>query len=366
MSYCGGCGTKLETNQKFCPKCGKPIEYNQQQAKVNIVNSTTANINVKNYKGKWSTGKLVIAIISMVLFFVISLQSCAAGVSNALKNNDATSGSSGFLCGLLILIGGIVTVSTRNSKEKAGSIVAIILYWLAAIATLDTGDTYPDLPIWGSVAFAFGLVNLGSAILENPKYKEPKKEKGILIAVVAVSIVVFLFGVASGTSEIDESKVKKDTKKQVTDFEKVDNVSEEKSDATINEESKTSYGLGDTFIFDELEITVGSTVSFGKITNKYSDYKGKTVIKIPVTIKNLKDETHQLNYFYCKTFGSKGIELERIGHYFDDSIEDAKQLRSGASYNKNFYLLYDGDGTYAIEFDKWSKNKITLEFEIKK
>ena len=28
-------------------------------------------------------------------------------------------------------------------------------------------------------------------------------------------------------------------------------------------------------------------------------------------------------------------------------------------------MIYDGDGTYAIEFDDWSE-KITVEFEVKK
>ena len=89
------------------------------------------------------------------------------------------------------------------------------------------------------------------------------------------------------------------------------------------------------------------------------------MVKIPVTIKNLKDETHSLNMFYYKTFGSKGTQLDTLGYYFDNSVDEAGDLRSGASYTKYFYLLYDGNGTYAIEFDNWAK-KITVEFEIKK
>ena len=34
-------------------------------------------------KGKWALARMIIGILSMVLFLLISLQSCAAGASNA-------------------------------------------------------------------------------------------------------------------------------------------------------------------------------------------------------------------------------------------------------------------------------------------
>ena len=82
-------------------------------------------------------------------------------------------------------------------------------------------------------------------------------------------------------------------------------------------------------------------------------------------MKNNKDENHNLNMFYYKTFGSQGTELDDISAYFDDEVGWAGELRPGASYTKAFYLLYDGDGTYAIEFNDWF-NTVTVEFEVKK
>lgn len=125
------------------------------------------------------------------------------------------------------------------------------------------------------------------------------------------------------------------------------------------------YSFGDSFKFDNLEITFGDKASFSKIKNQFSEYNGQSVVKIPVTIKNLKKETHHLNMFYYTLYGSTGVESDSVGYYFDDSISDAGDLRNGASYTKYFYILYDGDGTYAIEFDNYSQ-EITVEFEIKK
>ena len=69
--------------------------------------------------------------------------------------------------------------------------------------------------------------------------------------------------------------------------------------------------------------------------------------------------------FYYKAFGSQGTQIDTFGYYFDNSIDEAGELRSNASYTKYIYLLYDGNGTYAIEFDNW-KDKITVEFEVNK
>lgn len=62
------------------------------------------------------TAKLVIGIISMVLFVLVAFQSCAAGLGNALADNGEVSGTSGMLLAFCMLIAGIVGVATRKSK----------------------------------------------------------------------------------------------------------------------------------------------------------------------------------------------------------------------------------------------------------
>lgn len=145
---------------------------------------------------------------------------------------------------------------------------------------------------------------------------------------------------------------------------------EETGDDIFNTDETTpsedgTYGLGETFKFDDLEITLGKDISFTSVDNQYSDYYGKTVVKVPITVKNLKSETHSLSSIWVDVFGANGTEVTSVGYYFDDNYDSAGELRTGASYSKYMYFLYDADGTYAIEFDNWS-TQITVEFEVTK
>ena len=136
-----------------------------------------------------------------------------------------------------------------------------------------------------------------------------------------------------------------------------------------NNNSSTTYGnkrgLGDTFIFDGLILTFDSDYSFTTIENRYSDYNGNPVIKLGVNVKNASSQKNSLNMFFYNLFGSKGIELDSITAYFDDSIDFAGDLKPGASYKSYFYILYDGDGKYSIDFDNYSQ-EISVEFNITK
>ena len=69
------------------------------------------------------TGKLVIGILSIVLFLLVSLQSCAAGLANTLAENGEVSGSAGFVLALGLLVAGIVNICTRKGG-KGGYVAA--------------------------------------------------------------------------------------------------------------------------------------------------------------------------------------------------------------------------------------------------
>lgn len=137
------------------------------------------------------------------------------------------------------------------------------------------------------------------------------------------------------------------------------------TETTISAGKIDNYEVDKMFVFDNLEITVGSNYSFSTIDNEFSEYNGQDVIKVPVTVKNLKDETHGLNMFFYNFYGSQGVQLSSVASYFDDCIDYAGNIRPGSSYTKYFYLIYDGDGLYTIEFDNYSQ-KITIDLNIKK
>ena len=105
--------------------------------------------------------KLVAGILSILLFFVVMLQSCASGFINAVESNGGNSGSFGVFFAFLILAGGIVSIATRNSYGKGGNIALIVIFGLAAIIGLVAHGNYSDLIAWG----IWALINVILAIV---------------------------------------------------------------------------------------------------------------------------------------------------------------------------------------------------------
>ena len=130
---------------------------------------------------KWVTAKLILGIISMVLFILVAFQSCAAGLGNALSNNGEASGSFGFLVALNLLITGIIAVAARKSVKKLPWIIAAVLLWLNYFYAKIFGGSYSDLVVWGFLSFALGVFYLFSAV---------RTKKGYII--VGVISVVYL------------------------------------------------------------------------------------------------------------------------------------------------------------------------------
>ncbi|MBO4484083.1 MAG: hypothetical protein J5738_01680 [Lachnospiraceae bacterium] len=118
------------------------------------------------------TWKLVAGILSMILFVIIMVQSCAAGAVNAIEENGGTSGSVGFICGILVLTGGIVSVATRKSTGKGGNIALIILFGLAALLGFTGHGNYSDLVIWS----VWAAVNALLAFIAIVKTKKPVQD----------------------------------------------------------------------------------------------------------------------------------------------------------------------------------------------
>jgi len=111
------------------------------------------------------TAKLIIGIISVILFFIIAFQSCAAGVVTALDGatDDASSGAGMFLA-ICMLIAGIVGIATRNSK--GGGITAGVFYIIAAIIGFANLGVFADLVVWSVLSLAFGAVFILGSVCE--------------------------------------------------------------------------------------------------------------------------------------------------------------------------------------------------------
>lgn len=154
---------KSKANEPAFEKLKEFCKYMKENAKIDIVQNRK-QLPTRSLGPRWKTGRMIIGIISIVLFLLIALQSCAAGVGNALEENGSASGSMGLFLAIFMLLSGIIGICTRNLTSKVGPIVCTVFYWLGSILTIGTGETYGDLPIWGTLSFIFGLVYLISVI----------------------------------------------------------------------------------------------------------------------------------------------------------------------------------------------------------
>ena len=113
------------------------------------------------------TWKLVSGILSIVAFFMVAFQSCAAGIGNAMAENGEASGSAGIIVAIMILSGGIVSIATRKGG-KGGNIALIVLFGIGALFGYVLAGSFSDLNVWAT----WCLINVVLAIVSLIKCKK--------------------------------------------------------------------------------------------------------------------------------------------------------------------------------------------------
>lgn len=117
----------------------------------------------KEEENEMKTWKLVSGILSIVLFVLVSFQSCAAGLANTLSDNGEVGGSAGIILSVLMLAGGIVSIATRKGS-KGGNIALIVLFGLAAFVGFTLAGSYADLYIWSAWCLICAVVAIVSLV----------------------------------------------------------------------------------------------------------------------------------------------------------------------------------------------------------
>ena len=120
--------------------------------------------------------KLVSGILSIILFVLVTFQSCAAGISNALEDNGEVSGSAGIILAVFMLAGGIVSIVTRKSQGKGGNIALIIMFGLAALIGFANYGSYSDLAIWSGWCLINAILAVVAMITGKKKVEDTKSD----------------------------------------------------------------------------------------------------------------------------------------------------------------------------------------------
>lgn len=139
-----------------------------------------------------------------------------------------------------------------------------------------------------------------------------------------------------------------------------------KKDSNDNEVKGKTVSLNETFEYEDFEITIGNGITFPKNDNQYDKDYGKTLIRVPVTIKNIKNETNSTASLITEMIYPNGdVGYDGYSYYFDDSIVKLSDLKQRETKTVYLYYLYTGDGTYTIRFNNL-KNNIDVVFNVKK
>lgn len=115
--------------------------------------------------------KKVIGVISAVLFIVVFLQSCAAGIINVTNASDEASGTAGIMLAVCMLIAGILSFISKASKGI--TITAAVFYVLGGLVGLGNVGRFADLQIWAVLNIIFA----GMLIYNIKKYPELYSKK---------------------------------------------------------------------------------------------------------------------------------------------------------------------------------------------
>lgn len=102
--------------------------------------------------------RMIIGILSDVMFIIVMFQSCATNVVNSLGSNTTdTSAGGGTILAFALLIAGVTGAIGRDSLKA--TLTAAVIYLVGALIGFVSLGTFSDLIVWSVVALIFGALN---------------------------------------------------------------------------------------------------------------------------------------------------------------------------------------------------------------
>lgn len=240
---CPRCGEELKRSKKnpeygLCYNCRLKFKWREENQRPKQRANTERRKPAKRieYESeeletqyRFKTFRLIIGIISLLLFLIISLQSCAAGASNILSGSGEVSGSAGFVLALCMAIAGIVTICMRKRESTPAFIVPMILYFVGALLGSANVGTYSDLAIWSVLSAIFAALHIFFLFV--------CKDKTVIGVIVAVVIVALISGFVAFSSKGSGDSKDNTNKKQSAESQ------EKKDDDGIIDFDGTGYNV---------------------------------------------------------------------------------------------------------------------------
>lgn len=315
---CWKCGNY--TDQKYCPECGANVKRRKKP---------------KQSKGVTIT-KLVIGIVSIVLFVFTMLQSCAVASVGALVSEEtAASGIIGILLAFSLLIAGIVGIATRT--RRVGGLAAAAIWLVGACIGFVGSSAYGDLSIWSFLALMFGIAYFVMTLLSFNKRNFYKKWwfYAICLLIALALIAMLTHGAARQTDgeKPVENKLENKTENnaQKNDAESGGNDTQQTAHnpaETLQAETAQNQETAGVFETENFKVTYLSH----SVVKNYSD---EDCIDIVFEFINYGEEPTSFDAVtYCKAF-QDGIQLESAYYNNEDCVEWGTQVKANTPVKTN-------------------------------
>lgn len=327
---CSRCGKEIPDGVKFCPECGQVVE-GQVVSPQNVVpqQNMVPPQNVLQQQlhssGKvpliFSTCRMVTGIVSIVLFFFIMFQSCAAGIVNVFSDSDTASGTAGAMLAFCWLIAGIVGLA---GKKHAGAVgTAAGFYILGGLIGMCNVGIYADLAIWSCLSIAFALINILSICLRKQALFHKTLPSVLLEIGIIVVMIIFAFTVFSGSDDQGDESEKEVTESEQTSEEKKGSENDEDTD-TKQEESDSEDKEKEAS--DSQDIAY--TVTVAEFTKEISDNQIKAKEKYADKCISIEGKISYIggsedNYYFSLSDPTDDWSFSTVDCYIDhDTISE--------------------------------------------
>ncbi len=115
MEYCSKCGAQIPEGSRFCPKCGKPVEYTERVYEPEVQESvrTAPRTPAGRQPTETAGGALAVGVLSLFFIFFFLPVGCILGIvalamGSAASNRGASGAGAAMALGLVSIILGIL------------------------------------------------------------------------------------------------------------------------------------------------------------------------------------------------------------------------------------------------------------------
>jgi len=345
MIKCSDCGKDISEKAIACVSCGCPIAQESEN------NSSVETQPAKSENTKKKIGKGRGILIAIIVFFILAaMGSCNSGRVNDSEESEITTQQSaqaestpmptpeptptpdtGDLLAVFSNAAANFTEDDFNSQLSFDTLARTTDEFIGALVSY-TGRVIQAVPSEDSLIYRIAV----DGNLNNIIWAEAIMEGSIVDTIIENDTVV-LHGMVFGQ----------------TSYETVLGATMHLPGiivVKIERAPDKEYTFDDPFVFDGLEFTFHSDFEWVTVNSRLSDLDGADVIRVPVEITNVSNESQEFNAWSATLFGPNGTELESVRWEFrDDDWSNAGSMRPGATITTYVHLLYEGDGFYFIE-----------------